>query len=79
MSSVRHGLPRTSPTNARKTFVKAPRPVPSAKSAAAPKVTVRGAAKPKQVAEDIKEESEDSDDMATSFLQYWSVKVSEMN
>ena len=78
MSSSHHAqvhVTRRSPStsNVSKVHVKAPRSVPSSKSSAAPKITIKPAKDtkhPKHEDEDTTQDDED-DDMASSFLQFW--------
>ncbi len=82
MSSSHHAqvyVTRRSPSTSivSKVPVKAPRSVPSSKSSAAPKITIKpakGTKRPKDEDEDTTQDDDDDDDdddMASSFLQFW--------
>lgn len=76
MSSSHHARLRTSPTLSRMTAVKTrPGPIP-----ASSKLSLKGNGKAKQAADKANKEAdipldESDDDMATSFLQFWSAVV----
>lgn len=78
MSSGHHArlhVARRSPPNVNKAPIKPPRPAPSSKTAGTPNITLKlakGTRHPNDHDEDTVQDDQD-DDMASSFLQFWSV------
>ena len=86
MSTGHHAATRHSPPVFKKSALKTARSVPSAKSALAPKITVKGAAVGHKTAKQAKEKDDEvfkfedeEDEMTTSFLQYWYVSTPSKN